>query len=193
MTVPYSINAVNMQFELVCNRGLDWPKYKFNIPTTVLEETVDNDQKTALIDLELPKDCQEITITNFGKGPNDTVVEEGKIVLDQSLIINKIWVNGVLLERTAIIKITEFVPEYTESVKQYAQENGLTLETQQHTLDLYHNGVWTFEFTQPFFTYYHSVLFEDINKFNYQYKRSHLGIADQEHLIKLENMLKQLS
>ena len=120
------------------------------------------------------------------------MLEHNKIVKDQTIEIQKIWVNGVLLELMALQQFFKFYPEYRLSDQQYAEQNGINLLICCNETKLFYNGRWEFEFDQPFFHWYNDKLIARLNSMNHWIKQSHLGFADDSQLQRLDKLLDQL-
>ena len=191
--LDYSLHVKTMELDLRLVKGTNWPKWNFEQPYTVVS-TMQNDyvQHTKIKIVLGPNDTN-ITLNNFGKNAKDTVIENNLIVRDQAIEIVKIWVNGVLLELLALQNQFEFYPKYKKSDWEYANQNQISLPVCRHDTTLFYNGRWQFKFEQPFFYWYNDKLVAGFNSMNHWVKQSHLGLADDSQLQRLDKLLDQLS
>jgi hypothetical protein len=106
----YALHAETVEIELKLLRGTDWPKWNFEQPYTVVSTTENDHVRYTKVKVILGPNQTNITLNNFGKSIKDTVIEHNEIVRDQAIEIQKIWVNGVLLELLALQTVFEFYP-----------------------------------------------------------------------------------
>ena len=94
---------------------------------------------------------QELTITLINKSPNkDTIVKDGKIVMDKLVNIEKIVLDEVDI-RENIWEAT-YKPIYPEPwATQQAEAGNKLPETLKNVTQMGHNGTWTLTFTSPFY------------------------------------------
>lgn len=189
----YSLCAETVEIELKLFRGTDWPKWSFEKPYTVVSATENEHVQNIKVKLTLGPNDTNITLNNFGKSVKDTVIEHNKIVRDQAIDIQKIWVNGVLLELLALQTVFEFYPEYQQSDQEYAEQNGISLPICRNETKLFYNGCWQFKFDQPFFHWYNQKLMSEFSNINHWAKQSNLGIASDSQLQRLHMLLDRLS
>lgn len=189
----YSLHAETVEIELKLLRGTDWPKWNFDQPYTVISTTENDHVRYTKVKVILGTTQTNITLNNFGKSVKDTVIEHNEIVRDQAIEIQKIWVNGVLLELLALQTVFEFYPKYQQSDWEYANQNGISLPICRNETKLFYNGCWRFEFEQPFFHWYNHKLMSEFDNVNHWAKRSNLGIASDSQLQRLHRILDQLS
>jgi hypothetical protein len=189
----YSIYAENFQFELVLTKGINYPDWKIEPGFKVVSQIDTNNTQTIVIDVPVTKLDTSITLTNFGKTDQDTIMENGQIVRDQTLVINRVWANAILLEHYLIKDQSQTMPDYTQSNLDYAKEHNIELARVLQTDKLNYNGTWKFNFEQPFFEWYNYLLFEKLKIFNHWVAQSHLGIADENQIKKLKIFLDSIS
>ena len=189
----YSLYVKTVEFDLRLVKGKDWPKWGFVQPYTVVSKVENDDVQIIKVSIHIGSNDTKITFNNFGKTIHDTVIEQDKIVKDQAIEIQKIWVNGVLLELMALQHFFKFYPNYRLSDQQYAEQNGINLPIFRNETKLFYNGRWEFEFDQPFFHWYNDKLIAKFNSMNRWVKQSHLGFADDSQLQRLDELLDQLS
>lgn len=191
--LDYSLHVRTVELDLRLVKGTNWPKWNFEQPYTVVS-TMQNDYvQHTKIKIALGPNDTSITLNNFGKNAKDTVIENNLIVRDQAIEIVKIWVNGVLLELLALQNQFEFYPKYKKSDWEYANQNQISLPVCRHDTTLFYNGRWQFKFEQPFFYWYNDKLVTGFNSMNHWVKQSHLGLANDSQLQRLDKLLDQLS
>jgi|APGre2960657373_1045057.scaffolds.fasta_scaffold28267_2 hypothetical protein len=191
--LAYSLYAETVEIELKLFRGTDWPKWSFEQPYIVISTTENDHIQNIKVRLQLGSTDTNITLNNFGKSVNDTVIEHNEIVRDQAIEIQKIWVNGMLLELLALQTVFEFYPDYQQSDWEYANQNGISLPICRNETKIFYNGCWRFKFDQPFFHWYNNKLVAGLDSMNHWVKQSHLGLADDSQLQRLDKLLDQLS
>ena len=191
--LAYTLSAKTVDIDLKLFKGTDWPKWNFEQPYTVVSAVENDHIQNIKVNIRLDDTDTKITLNNFGKSINDTVIENNKIVRDQSIEIQKIWVNGVLLELLTLQDSFEFYPKYQQSDWAYAHEKGTHLPTCRNETKLHYNGSWHFEFEQPFFYWYNDQLMAGLSNSNHWVKQSNLGMASESQLQRLDNLLAQLS
>jgi hypothetical protein len=189
--LSYSINLCTLRLELKLSRGATWPTWTVNQPNTIIDTREDGHNQFVTVDINIT--TSPVIINNTGKTDQDTIVKDGQIIRDQSLTIQRMWANGVLLENEQISRFAKFYPIYQKNNIDYAQDHNITLPLEIHQLNFYYNGKWIFEFEQPFFTWYNQQLMDSLTNVNGHVKRSHLGIGDPDKIIQLKNILTQLN
>jgi len=117
------------------------------------EEITSTNDKPAIIEfeqeLELEK-SHKLIITRSGKGTNQTVVKDGKIVKDQLLHIKNIEIDEIDLGNLVFEGI--YRPDYPEPWATQQAEIGNELpKSIKNSPNLGHNGTWTFDFVSPFY------------------------------------------
>lgn len=187
----YSIDLDILRLELLLTQGNTWPTWTVNQPSTVISISENGDQQTVILDITVTNN--RLIFSNTGKSDTETIVEHGQIIRDQTLAINRLWANNILLENSQINNVGMFYPAYQENNINYAKENNIDLPKSMHQLKFYYNGDWIFEFERPFFIWYNHLLMDSLTEFNHWFKKSHLGIADDEKVTELNSILMQLN
>ena len=194
MNYKYSTEAIVFQFELVLKKGNSWPVWEFDQPGQLIDETATDHQKNITVQVALNLNSNKIILKRSGKNSSDVIIENGIIVRDQVLKINKIWINDVLLEPFPVNSIAKFYPQYSQDDIDYGNQNNLVLEKSKHTMEFFYNGEWHFEFQQPFFIWYNQILLDDLSASNFYWtQQNHLGFVNEDNLKRLELLLDKLS
>lgn len=133
-----------------------WPTVKIWMDTElVAEKTVANGKWhfdfSTKVDLERDHVCLEIEYVD--KTDRDTVIDaQGSIVQNQSVTIEKIFVNDVdLLETNMIYTLGHYTPELSPEKTAYYLKQGYSIEP-SHTLTMYENGRWQMRMPLPIST-----------------------------------------
>tara|TARA_R110000824_G_scaffold139220_1_gene304243 strand:- start:192 stop:671 length:480 start_codon:yes stop_codon:yes gene_type:complete len=117
------------------------------------EEITSTKDKPTIIEFEheLEENKQyNLIINRLGKGKNQTIVEDEKIVKDQLLHIKSIEIDEI--DIGSLIYDGVYTPEYPEQwATQQAKAGNKLPKTIKNSPDLGHNGTWTFTFTSPFY------------------------------------------
>ncbi len=91
-----------------------------------------------------------LIIDRLGKNTRQTIVEDNKIVKDQLLHIKSIEIDEIDLGSLLFEGV--YRPQYPEPWATQQREAGNSIpETLKNSVDLGHNGTWTFSFTSPFY------------------------------------------
>ena len=117
------------------------------------EEITSTKDKPTIIEFEheLEENKQyNLIINRLGKGKNQTIVEDEKIVKDQLLHIKSIEIDEI--DIGSLIYEGVYTPEYPEQwATQQAKAGNKLPKTIKNSPDLGHNGTWTFTFSSPFY------------------------------------------
>lgn len=91
-----------------------------------------------------------LTIKRTGKGIDQVVFENGKIIKDQQLFIHKIEIDDI--DIGSLVYEGVYTPKYDKKYyEQQVQAGNTPPETIKQTKCLGHNGVWELGFTSPFY------------------------------------------
>ena len=91
-----------------------------------------------------------LIIDRLGKGKNQTIVENEKIIKDQLLHIKYIEIDDIDIGNLVYEGV--YKPEYPELWASQQREAGNKLpETLKNVTKMGHNGTWTFTFSSPFY------------------------------------------
>ena len=134
-----------------------------------------------------------IKFRNYNKSEYDTVLDtDNKIIRDQVLTIDEIFVDNILIDKFLIKDYVEFVPEYSQGYLEYCQQNNMVPELTLREYTLFFNGNWSFSFKEPFWDWYF-VLKQAIHNSSVEenLKKLYLGTTVNDHQ-DLFNKLKQL-
>jgi len=186
------INASTIRLELLLSAGTNSPKWDSKNKFSVVETKNISEIHTIQIVDFLVEDEDCIEFRNYGKTENDTVIVDGQIIKDQCIEITKIWVNNIQIEKHFVEKSSKFCPMYQRSNIEYAVKHNIELPTITHEIKFYYNGIWQFNFTQPFFKWYNHLVLKDLDNLNHWVKQTHLGLGNPDLLFKLENILIKL-
>jgi hypothetical protein len=189
--IDYSIHATTCAIELELIKGNSWPKWQFEQDYKILNQTETEFKKN--ITVLITNINSTLTMHRSGKTDLDTVIENGKIIRDQYLSVNRMWINDVSIELPVVQSLVKFYPAYSKSNIDYAQENNIQLPESTQDFSLFFNGKWEFEFRQPFFISYNQIQIEQFQDFNHWIKQSHLGFGSDQKIFRLKELLKKLS
>jgi len=91
-----------------------------------------------------------LIIDRLGKGKNQTIVENEKIIKDQLLHIKSIEIDEI--DIGALVYEGVYKPNYPEPwAIQQAEAGNKLPETLKNVTKMGHNGTWTFTFSSPFY------------------------------------------
>ena len=126
---------------------------KINNKSYFKKEITSTKNKPTIIEFEheLEENKQyNLIINRLGKGKNQTIVEDEKIVKDQLLHIKSIEIDEI--DIGSLIYDGVYTPEYPEQwATQQAKAGNKLPKTIKNSPDLGHNGTWTFTFSSPFY------------------------------------------
>jgi hypothetical protein len=188
----YCLHADNVKLELVLIKGLTYPLWSTETSSQIINQYEVDDTQTILIDIPVTNDTTSILLKNYGKTDQDTIIEDGRILADQTLTVNKIWINDILLENFVVKDYSQMIPNYNQSNLNYADEHNIILDKILNTNTMHYNGVWKFNFEQPFFKWYNKILIDKLSNFNHWVSQSHLGLADDDKVKTLKKLLDQM-
>jgi len=191
-TMPiYSIDAKVIEFELLLIKGVNWPTFTLNHDYTSTIEYENDNTKQIKITVHNPN--TEIIFTYSNKTRNDVIINNGEIVLNQCVLIKKIWINEILIDINLLNDNFCFYPKYDIYYIAKCKRENVELEKVIHTVELFHNGELHFNYTQPFFQWYNQKHLDIFKKVNNWFKQNNLGIADTDKISKLKKMLDLLN
>jgi len=126
---------------------------KINEKSYFKEEITGTNDKPTIIEFE--HELEENKSYNFiidrlGKDPKQTIVEDGKIVKDQSLHIKSMEIDEI--DIGSLVYDGVYKPNYPEPWASQQTEAGNKLpESYKNVTQMGHNGTWTFTFESPFY------------------------------------------
>ena len=136
-------------------QGKNWPNLEFYKEITSSEYLIDSYTKRVNIKIH---NCQhKLEFFNTNKNDYDTIVENGKIIRDQSVKLKRIWVDDILLNFNYILPYVKYAPDYKESFLNYCMQNSIPIDYTPYPFELFHNGSWVFTFEEPFWEWYNQV------------------------------------
>ena len=116
-------------------------------------EVVEIKKQPAIIEFEHTFEnnkSYDLVINRSGKDKRQTVIKDGKIIIDQVLYIKSIEIDEV--DIGPLIYEGVYKPRYPEPWASEQIKKGIKLpESLKNSPDLGHNGVWTFTFESPFY------------------------------------------
>lgn len=190
--IDIDLQKVTLVLRLI--KGRSFPSWSIKQSYCITNET-HVDDNTKIVYVEILPEANVVDLRYFGKSNNDTILDEtGKIIQDQSLKIENLFVNDIKIEILAIKDFLRFIPEYTPSRIEYADVNNIELPKELFTDHMFDNGDWSFEFQRPYFLWYNDILMNLINtsQTSIWVKRSHLGLPDKNTLTRLDWLLSKL-
>lgn len=157
----------------------------------VESKSLDQNQWHQLIAFEIDQN-QSADFDIKGKTDQDTVVENGQVVKDAFVEVEKIWVNGILIESWAITEFCSFLPIYSASNRDYALQYNLDLPQEiRGTLSFFYNGRFSIDL-RGFFPRYHSLLTRSLQNYNHWVIHGNLGLVDPSVKQELRDMISHL-
>jgi len=132
------------------------PVAEITINDTVVsnkQEIIGTEENPTIFEFQhtlLDKENYKFTIKNCGKDSSQTIVEDGRIVKDQLLIIKSVNIDEIDLG--GLIYEAKYYPEYPEPWASEQRSAGKDLpEYVKNVTSMGHNGRWEIEFTSPFY------------------------------------------
>ena len=171
-----------LRLELLCTPCRGWPQLRVRLQDSIVHD-ITVQQELTYLDVILPRDPGDtyIEIERWGKTSDNSVVEQGKIQLDQVVEIRKIFIDGV-------------------AVPHWFLWNNCTFRAgsrQQQSLIMVPNGIWRLTFATPIVTHIldQKILHEAQYNQDYQYPWSYKfgpgqvaelakGLNDAQELVK---------
>lgn len=146
--VPMQIKIL---FELY--KGITWPT--ITIENTVDVAVIDQTENLQRIIITCCPTDNQVVLHRTNKQGSETVIVDGQIVQDQTVSLKKIWVNDILLDTDIILDVAVYRNEFSKDYFDYCAQqkvDPLPVETHWHTW--YFNGIWLWQFEQPFWAWY---------------------------------------
>lgn len=134
-------------FEFFPTQGQSWPKISIGYGDQCYNNLTVSDQTP--IELDFSGECDNIKIT-YHKSPNETIVDQGTIIKDQSIQLNRIWVDDVLMEPWFITEGC-YYPQYFASIKEQFPDWPTQIPSQ---LIWHFPGIYTITIAHPFWPWY---------------------------------------
>lgn len=126
---------------------------KINEKSYFKEEITSIKDKPTIIEFEHELEegkSYNLIIDRLGKGKNQTIVKDEKIIKDQRLNIKSIEIDEIDLG--SLIYDGVYKPNYPEPwASQQAEAGNKLPETLKNVTQMGHNGTWTFTFESPFY------------------------------------------
>ena len=126
---------------------------KINEKSYFKEEITSIKDKPTIIEFEHELEegkSYNLIIDRLGKGKNQTIIKDEKIVKDQLLHIKSIEIDEIGIG--SLIYEGVYKPKYQEPWATQQTKAGNKLpETLKNVTQMGHNGTWTFSFTSPFY------------------------------------------
>jgi hypothetical protein len=143
-------------FCIRASQGVNWPNFKFTPESNCVEEIAIDDH-TKIVKHRIVSTDSQITLDYFDKRSSDTVVDNnGKIIYDQSVSIDAIYVDNIQLDINVVNQSAVYYPNYREDFVEYCEKNNIVLSTDpQHTTTFWHDGKWVFMFVHEFWDWYY--------------------------------------
>lgn len=171
---------VEIEFEFFLGQG--WPELIFLSEVDQLSmQVTDLSPLSKRVVYQFLTNHNQITIRNNNKTENDTVVVDGKIVQDQIVKLQKIWVDNILLDYHLIKPNTKFVPEYSAGYIEYCKSSNTVPPATTEESDWYFNGVYTFCYNLPFWDWYATQRHNNIIK-NFSQEEIDLFFGNQQNM-----------
>jgi hypothetical protein len=160
--------------------GRTWPSFAF-CPVAELISTIDIDSHTRRELYAVDIDANQLQLSNLNKHERDTIVENGVIVHDQILSIEKIWIDNILIDLNIVLPFISYTPHYHQGYLDYCKNNNVDAANTINTYDLHFNGIWQFEFELPFWSWYHQLRLMDLTRgLNQSQIERYIGQFDTE-------------
>lgn len=134
-------------------KGQSWPDLALIDATCTIVQEEENIRK-ALITFAV-NDKNTIRLIRKSKTGSETIVIDGKIIRDQTVTLEKIWADDILLDLDLILALSVFTNEFSQEYLEYCEKNQIEVaDTESHWNTWYLNGTWSWSFEQPFWPWY---------------------------------------
>lgn len=134
-------------------RGVTWPS--INIEGTVDTVVIDKTENLRNVIITCYPANNQVVLHRINKQVSDTVVRNGEIVQDQTVSLKKIWVDNILLDTDLILNLAMYRNAFSQDYLDYCAQQHLDPEpVQTHWHTWYFNGIWQWQFEQPFWIWY---------------------------------------
>ena len=180
--------------ELEQHQGLSWPTYQFNLQNSIIGQNNINEYTRTVTHALSGVDTISIT---YIKNPNETVLQNGKILRDQTLTIKNIYVDDILLDLNLMLDRAEFLPNYNQQFLNHCRDNNIPIDMgPMHVGTFFHSGTWVLPLAEDFWAWYLDARNQRDNQYStlsQKEKELYLGNTSEHHqllLNKLQDLLK---
>ena len=130
----------DIELDVCVNRGLTWPAYTTNLD----KATIINDGQDVKVIKHTGSVSKNVTLEYVSKRQEETVVEDGKIVRDQSIEIQHLWIDGIKLPVHMIEKLSLYYPAYRPDFLEYCKTQSISVDYGPlHNIKFWHAGTWS--------------------------------------------------
>lgn len=176
------------QLQFKCTRGLTWPDLSINHCVSVEDKDVTDVEKTQLVTCDLLSNS--IVVVRQNKTAQDTITENETIVRDQTVTLERLWVDDILLDLDLVLSLSCFKNDFPEGYIEYCKQHSIeSAPVESHWHTWYFNGVWTWNIEQPFWPWYSNQRKEKQSRYHSKKDLElYLGTSGHQH----ENLLNKL-
>lgn len=140
---------LKFSFEFVPSQGITWPEISISLGQQTVSNLIIADRN--IFDITFDSDPGNVLKIFYHKTESETIVEHGEIVKDQSLKLNRIWVDDVLMESWFITEGC-YYPNYFAGIRERFPDWPSQLPSQT----IWHfPGLYEINFAAPFWPWYH--------------------------------------
>ena len=178
---------------LLLEKGLTWPTYVWSVDAVEIESTLLNSHRKTVG--YLINNCKNtIQLEYLHKSTEETIINSaGEILNDQTLKIDSVYVDDILLDQQFLFDHSEYNPNYRLDFINYCNENNIKLQTGPHqSTKFWHSGTWNFEFENNFWAWY-SLKRKTLNSLTVDQVSKYLGQSAEQIQIQLDDLKKYLT
>lgn len=136
--------------------GISWPEYQFNFQNQHMVISTANSSNRLVHHTGTVN--HNVALTWSQKLSCETVLENGHIVRDQTVEINKVVIDGILIPKHLLTKISWYEPHYRADFLDYCANQNIEIQNSpQSILKFWHAGIWNLPLPTDFWFKYHSV------------------------------------
>lgn len=147
----------NVELELQLALGKTWPNFDTTIVNCVTD-VVQEDNNLKIISLQGQVD-DLLVLTYRYKDSCETIVEQGRIVRDQSIKITNLRIDGIKISLNILQKISLYTPNYRQDFLDYCKESNIAVDYgPMSVLTFWHAGNWQLCLPKDFWDDYHLLM-----------------------------------
>jgi hypothetical protein len=178
---------------LTLEKGVSWPSVVLRPDAVEIESSIITDYKKT-VSYSIVNCKNSIQLDYKSKESNETVVGDGGAILhDQTVEIAAVYVDDILLDQQFLFDHSNYTPKYNLSFVEYCTKNNIAINTKAHSATkFWHNGHWTFEFNDDFWSWYCSKRKNAVALSGDQISK-YLGQSDDQIQTQLSDLKKYLT
>lgn len=184
---------MQVRFQFEYNKGLSWPELL--IRDTVDATMSDVTEFKRRVYITCAPAQNSLLINRINKTGSETLVKNGVIIRDQTVTLEKIWVDDILVDLDLILQLSVFVNDFPSEYLEYCKTNNIeSAPRDSHWPIWYFNGTWEWSYQVPFWNWYATEKIERQSRYHFgQNRELYIGTNAKDHRELLDELKKRLA